>query len=158
VLRHCRWGCSHVVGNSPDLAPLTEIQEKVNVLYIINASHEMEAGFPDSSSQTAILYILLVLFSPLISTVKSFSAKKKPTKQTKGGVKLYFRRLYKAAQLAHLTQLLQVHFFCLCFPLYIGLWIPVEISLHAQQKHPFHSRSEKYKRGTEQRNLITRGY
>lgn len=115
MLRHCRWGCSHVVGNSPDLAPLTEIQEKVNVLYIINASHEMEAGFPDSSSQTAILYILLVLFSPLISTVKSFSAKKKPTKQTKGGVKLYFRRLYKAAQLAHLTQLLQVHFFLLVF-------------------------------------------
>lgn len=118
MLRHCRWGCSHVVGNSPDLAPLTEIQEKVNVLYIINASHEMEAGFPDSSSQTAILYILLVLFSPLISTVKSFSAK--TNKQTKSGVKLYFRRLYKAAQLAHLTQLLQVHFFCLCFPLYIG--------------------------------------
>lgn len=70
------------MGNSPDLAPLIEIQEKVNVLYIINASHEMEAGFPDSSSQTAIFYILLVLFSPLISTVKSFSAKKnQPNKQ-----------------------------------------------------------------------------
>lgn len=33
----------------------------------------------------------------------------------KSGVKLYFTRLYKTAQLAHVTQLLQVHFFAHVF-------------------------------------------